>query len=71
MKFNPYPVLLTTGVLMFATVVFTQVRSTVALVIDGSTDASAKVATPDEEDATLAVAKNEPLREAGGPPPRR
>jgi hypothetical protein len=32
MKFNPYPVLLTTGALMFATVVFAQVGPVVSLV---------------------------------------
>ena len=31
MKFNPYAALLTTGVLMLATVVFAQTRSSVAL----------------------------------------
>jgi len=32
MKFNPYPVLLTTGALMLATVVFAQVGPVVSLV---------------------------------------
>ena len=36
MKFNPYAALLTTGVLMLATVVFAQTRSSVALLKAGA-----------------------------------
>jgi hypothetical protein len=36
MKFNPYVALLTTGVLMLATVVFAQTRSSVALLKAGA-----------------------------------
>jgi hypothetical protein len=36
MKFNPYAVLLTTGVLMLATVLFSQTRSSVTLVKAGA-----------------------------------
>jgi hypothetical protein len=45
MKFNPYAVLLTTGVLMLATVVFAQTRTSVALLKAGATSVDRDVSS--------------------------
>ena len=49
MKFNPYPVLLTTGALMMATVVFAQTGPTVSLL--KSKVATAMLDTPATDEA--------------------
>jgi hypothetical protein len=49
MKFNPYPVLLTTGALMMATVVFAQTGPTVSLL--KSKVAAVAVDTPATDEA--------------------
>jgi hypothetical protein len=48
MKFNPYAVLLTTGALMLATVIFTQAGPTVSLVKVGGASSHARVLVADE-----------------------
>jgi len=50
MKFNPYPVLLTTGALMMATVVFAQTGPTVSL-LESKLAAAAAVDTPATDEA--------------------
>jgi hypothetical protein len=45
MKINPYAVLLTTGALMFATVVFAQTRTSVALLKAGATSVDKDVSS--------------------------
>jgi hypothetical protein len=45
MKFNPYAVLLTTGALMLATVVFAQTRTSVALLKAGATSVDRDVSS--------------------------
>jgi len=45
MKFNPYPVFLTTGALMFATVVLAQTGSGVALLKAGAASVNQDVST--------------------------
>jgi hypothetical protein len=45
MKFNPYPVLLTTGALMLATVVFAQTGTGVALLKAGASSVNGDVST--------------------------
>lgn len=45
MKFNPYPVLLTTGALMFATVVLSQTGSGVALLKAGAASVNQDVSS--------------------------
>jgi hypothetical protein len=67
MKFNPYPVLLTTGVLMLAIVVFAQAGPTVSVL-------KAKIAAVDapstdearHPDTRLASATGEPAEHDGG-----
>jgi hypothetical protein len=48
MKFNPYAVLLTTGALMLATVIFTQAGPTVSLVKVGGASSQGRVLVADE-----------------------
>jgi hypothetical protein len=45
MKFNPYAALLTTGLLMLATVVFAQTRSSVALMKAGASSVDKDVSS--------------------------
>ena len=68
MKFNPYAALLTTGVLMLATVVFAQTRSSVALLKAGAASLDRDVSS---FAARTLSSRDSSRRQALGPDERR